>query len=185
MRKLLVLTLFVASAASAQFIEHPPDRTIAQLGACNAARDGRLVSITNGSAKDNDCSTTGSDTKTCRCDGSTWLPVEWVPPHCWQAADPATDDEWYSIWYTDVAVTIESIYCEVTGGTSVALDLEIDDGAITGVNGSNITCTTSGVLDSTLAGDTAMAATNKMDVDMGTVTGTVTQVVVCFTMTRP
>ena len=111
--------------------------------------------------------------------------VEWVPPHCISIADPATDDEWYSIWYTDTAVTIRSIYCEVTGGTSVVLDLEIDDGAITGVNGSGITCNTSGVTDSTLGGDTAMASTNKMDLDMGTVTGTVTQLSVCWTMTRP
>ena len=111
--------------------------------------------------------------------------VEWVPPHCISIADPVTDDEWYAIWYTDTAVTIQSIYCEVTGGTSVVLDLEVDDGTPTGVNGSGITCTTSGVTDSTLAGDDAMIATETMDLDMGTVTGSVTQLSVCFTMTRP
>jgi len=103
--------------------------------------------------------------------------------HCITIADPATDDEWYTVWRAPTAVTITEIYCEVTGGTSVVFDFEIDDGAITGVNGSAVTCTTSGVTDSTMGGDAAMADGDKMDLDMGTVTGTVTQASFCFEYT--
>jgi len=103
---------------------------------------------------------------------------------CSVKLDPATDEEYYTVWRAPVAVTISEIYCEVTGGTNVALDLEVDDASPTGVNGSNITCTTAGVTDSSLAGDTTLAAGNRLDIDLGTVTGAVTQVSVCWVYSR-
>ena len=183
MRRLAIVLMFLVAVPSAAQIsrhkisfEHATDCT------ANITGKDRQLCVDLDDGKIWRCEPSAGD-----CDTAAEWEIVQGPPetHCWQAADPATDDEWYSIWYAETAYTVTSIYCEVTGGTSVALDLEIDDGAITGVNGSNITCTTSGVLDATLGGDTAMAATNKMDVDMGTVTGAVTQVSVCFTMTRP
>jgi hypothetical protein len=103
--------------------------------------------------------------------------------HCITIADPATDDEWYTVWRAPTAITITEIYCEVTGGTSVAADFEVDDGTPTGVNGSDITCSTSGVTDSSLAGDTGMADGDRLDLDFGTVTGTVTQISACIEYT--
>jgi hypothetical protein len=103
--------------------------------------------------------------------------------HCWQRANPETDEEWYAIWRAPTAVEITEIYCEVTGGTSVALDLEIDDGGPDKVNGSDIVCDVGGQLDDSLGGTTAMADGYTMDVDFGAVTGEVTQLSVCFEYT--
>jgi len=46
-----------------------------------------------------------------------------------------------------------------------------DDGTPDGVNGSDITCTTSGVTDGTLGGTTAFAIGHRLDIDVGAVTG--------------
>jgi len=64
--------------------------------------------------------------------------------------DPtATDDFFFGEIAT--AVTFTSIYCKTLVGT-VNLDVTI---AGTDINGADITCTTAGVLDSSLGGDTA------------------------------
>ena len=99
---------------------------------------------------------------------------------CILIEDPATDEIFHSFWKAPYAVTITEISCQSTAGTSVALDLEIDTVA---VNGSAITCTTSEVVDASFAGDTTMADGDHMDLDFGTVTGSVTQLNVCFEYT--
>lgn len=108
-----------------------------------------------------------------------------LPTHslCAYIEDPVTAEEFYTIWRAPAAVTVTEIYCEATGGTSVALDLEVDDGTPTGVNGSDITCTTSGVTDSTFAGDATLADGNRLDLDFGTVTGSVDAISVCWEYT--
>lgn len=98
---------------------------------------------------------------------------------CINVPAPTSDQEFYTVWIAPAAFTITSIYCEMSGGTSVAADFEIDDGSPTGVNGSNITCDASET-DSSLAGDTSMASGDKLDVDLGTVTGSVTQFSICI-----
>ena len=70
----------------------------------------------------------------------------------------------------------------MTSGTRSGERLEIDDGTPAAVNGSAITCDAS-ELDSTLAGDTGMADGDRLDLDLGTVTGSVTQLSVCFEYT--
>jgi hypothetical protein len=100
--------------------------------------------------------------------------------HCVPMASPTATEEWYTVWRAPTAITITEIYCEVTGGTSIDFDFEVDDGTPTGVNGSDITCTTSGTTDSTLAGDTGMAAGDRLDIDFGTEVGTNTQGSFCI-----
>jgi len=102
---------------------------------------------------------------------------------CVVVLNPSTGAEFYTIWRAPVAVTLTELYCEVTGGTSVLADLEIDDGTPTGVNGSDLTCSTSGVTDSSLAGDVTMAAGDRLDLDLGTVSGSVTQMSFCWKVT--
>lgn len=99
---------------------------------------------------------------------------------CTILVSPTSDQEVYNVWIAPAAFTITSIKCESTGGTSVLADFEIDDGSPTGVNGSNITCTTSLVTDATLSGDTTLAAGDRLDLDLGTVTGSVTQFSICI-----
>ena len=104
---------------------------------------------------------------------------------CLYLEAPVQDESLTSIWRAPTAVTITEIWCQVTAETSVDLDLEVDDGSATGVNGSDITCTTAanGVSDSTLAGDTTMADGNRLDLVLGTVTGAVTALEVCWEFT--
>jgi hypothetical protein len=102
---------------------------------------------------------------------------------CINTKNPASSDQHHTVWRAPVALTITEIYCEVTDGTSAGADLNIDDGSPAGVNGSDITCTTSGVTDATLAGDTTMAAGDRLDLDVGTVTGVVTELAVCMKWT--
>ena len=84
--------------------------------------------------------------------------------------DPTDSDDLKSIWRpSNFSVTIVSIYCETDAGT-VTMDLEIDDGTPATVNGSVITCTTSGVDDSSLAGDTGLDADERLDLVITTVT---------------
>jgi hypothetical protein len=108
-----------------------------------------------------------------------------LPTHsiCFYVEDPVTDEEFLTLWRAPAAVTATEIYCEATGGTSVALDIEVDDGTATGVNGSNITCTTAGVTDSTFAGDTTFADGDRLDLDFGTVTGSVDAIAICMEYT--
>jgi hypothetical protein len=106
-----------------------------------------------------------------------------IPPECAYIEDPVTDEDFFTLWRAPAALTITEIYCEVTGGTSVLLDLEVDDGTPTGVNGSNITCTTSGVADSTLGGDDGMADGDRLDLALSTVTGSVDSLSVCWEFT--
>lgn len=121
-------------------------------------------------------------------DQSTWFfdesPAGIADEECWYLEDPVTDEELYTVWRAPVALTVDELYCEVTGGTSVEADLEIDDGTPTGINGSVITCTTSGVTDGTLAGDVNAAAGDRIDIDLGTVTGTVTSFSICMKYTH-
>ena len=84
--------------------------------------------------------------------------------------NPVDADDIESIWRpSNFSVTIVSIYCETDAGT-VTMDLEIDDGTPATVNGSVITCTTSGVDDSSLAGDTGLDADERLDLEITTVT---------------
>ena len=82
---------------------------------------------------------------------------------------PTNSDIFRSIWYAPVASTITSISCE--SDQTVVFDLYVDDGSPAAVNGSNITCTTFAT-DSTLAGDATMAAGDRLDAQITTVSGT-------------
>lgn len=96
---------------------------------------------------------------------------------------PASDEEFYTIWRAPRAATLTGIFCEVSTETSVAFDFEVDDGTPAGVNGSDITCTTSGVEDTSLGGDTAMAAGDRLDIDLAAVTGDVDLFSACLRYT--
>lgn len=85
--------------------------------------------------------------------------------------DPVAADDLQTIWVAPLACTITKIHYE--SDQTVVFDLSNDDGTPTGVNGSDITCTTFAT-DSTLAGDTAMAAGDRMDLAITSVSGTPT-----------
>ena len=102
-----------------------------------------------------------------------------VDEKCFVKNNPQTDQEWETIWHAPYDLTIQNIYCEVDAGT-VLLDFEIDDGTPTGVNGSDITCPApNGINDAIFSGDATMAAGDRLDLDLGTVT-TAVRLSACF-----
>ena len=102
---------------------------------------------------------------------------------CIYIEDPVTAEQFETVWRAPTAVTAVEIYCEATGGTSVGFDFNVDDGSPAGINGSDIVCTTSGVTDSTFAGDTTLADGDRLDIDIGTVSGTVDAISFCLEYT--
>lgn len=83
--------------------------------------------------------------------------------------NPVTDDDFFFGEIDDNA-TAASIYCKTVGGT-VGMDITIGGSAI---NGSTITCDTTGVLDSTLAGDTDLNTGEEVKLEIVAITGTPT-----------
>jgi hypothetical protein len=94
---------------------------------------------------------------------------------------PTASDDFKTIWVAPTAVTITSISCE--SDQTVNFDLQVDDGSPTGVNGSDIACTTFAT-DSSLAGDTTMASGERMDIALTSVSGTPTWVSITFAYTK-
>ena len=87
-----------------------------------------------------------------------------------------------SVWRTPVPVTITQMWCETDAGTA-GFDFNVDDGTPAGVNGSDISCSASpGVEDSILSGDTTMGAGDRLDMDVGTVSGA-SRLEICWTYT--
>jgi len=76
--------------------------------------------------------------------------------------DPVATDDFQGFAYAPKDFTITAIYCKTDTGT-VDLDIQLDDGTPADVNGTDITCTSSGVYDSSLAGDTGFATGEQMD----------------------
>ena len=75
MKRLLAVMFFLAGIVGAQ-VQHPGYvGEITGLPTCDSNRDGLYASITNGSTADEDCSTTGTDTVPCYCDGTSWEPM--------------------------------------------------------------------------------------------------------------
>lgn len=95
--------------------------------------------------------------------------------------DPTADDDFKTIWAAvGNSYTITSISCETDG--TVTFDLQIDDGTPTGVNGSDITCTTFATTSS-LAGDTELADGERLDLATTAVTSS-TFVSIIWTFTK-
>jgi hypothetical protein len=70
--KTFLFIFLLATTAWAQVIKHPPDKVVADLPTCNAGKDGRLISITDGDTS-TDCTVGGgTETVLCLCDGSAW-----------------------------------------------------------------------------------------------------------------
>ena len=88
----------------------------------------------------------------------------------------ATDDV-DSVFRAPAALTISEVWCETDTGT-VDLDLQIDDGSPADVMGTDLTCASTAVSDSTgLTG--AMADGDRLDIEITSVATNPTRVTVC------
>jgi len=103
-------------------------------------------------------------------DASTDFVLNYMPPACMTIPDPVTSETIESVWRASRAVTITQIWCETDAGT-VGLDIDIDDGTPLGINGTDISCAVSaGTSDTAFANSAVLAAGDRLDISIGTVT---------------
>ena len=96
---------------------------------------------------------------------------------CFTLEDPADADDNLPIFSLDDAFTVTRLDCIVSGGTSAVVVL--NDGTN---NLDSMTCATTETSDTSLSNNT-FTALEKMECDIGTVTGSVDWVRMCFTYT--
>jgi hypothetical protein len=96
---------------------------------------------------------------------------------CLYVENPTIDEDLLTVWRAPAAVTITEIFCKATGGSSVLFDFA-NDGAT--VNGAEIDCSTVGTTEASPGGDATVADGGLLDVNIGTVSGAVAAVSLCF-----
>jgi hypothetical protein len=100
---------------------------------------------------------------------------------CIYFEDPTADDDFQSIWFAKQAATLTSVWCE--SDQTVNLDLQVDDGSASDVDGTDLVCDATPPEDTSLAGDATMASGDRLDLAITSVSGTPTWVSICWTMT--
>jgi hypothetical protein len=110
-------------------------------------------------------------------------PELYTDTKCIWFEDPTLDDDFKSIWTNKSAngVTITEMWAE--SDQTVALDLQVDDGSPANVNGTDITPAAGEAEDTTLSGDTSLAAGEELDLAITSTTNTPTWLSVCWTFT--
>ena len=95
--------------------------------------------------------------------------------------DPTADDDFNSIWANKTAndFLITEIWCE--SDQTIDFDLQVDDGSPADVNGTDIQCAAGEADDTSLGGDTTVAAGEELDLAVTSVANTPTWVSICFT----
>jgi len=93
---------------------------------------------------------------------------------CFGWFEPADTDDNIIVFIPEKTITVNEVYCRVEGGTSVVV--VVGDGTN---DMDSQTCDTTGVKDSSLSNNT-FTADERIEADIGTVTGTVTQFLYCL-----
>ena len=97
---------------------------------------------------------------------------------CFTLEDPADADDNVPIFSLDDGFTVTRLDCIVSGGTSAVMVL--NDGTN---NLDSMTCATTETSDAAMSGNNVFTALEKMELDVGTVTGAVDWVRMCFSYT--
>jgi hypothetical protein len=105
---------------------------------------------------------------------------------CIVIENPTSGDN-FLFFRTESALTVTGIDCLVIGGTSVSTTLNecSADAGSCGATEAAITCATTNTTEASGVDDSAVDAGDYMMVDPGTVTGAVTQLILCVTYTQP
>lgn len=100
---------------------------------------------------------------------------------CIYIEDPTADDDLTSIWANKTAndFLITEIWAE--SDQTVNFDLQIDDGSPADVNGTDLAPAAGEAEDTSLSGDTTLAAGEELDLVITSVSGTPTWVSICWT----
>ena len=96
---------------------------------------------------------------------------------------PVAGDDFKSVWVNDTAntATVTKLWCE--SDQTATLMLQVDDGSAADMDSVDLICVSTPDTDTSLDGDATIAATDRVDVDVASVSGTPTWVSVCFTFT--
>lgn len=100
---------------------------------------------------------------------------------CIYIEDPTADDDLNSIWANKTANDFLLTELWAESDQTVSLDLQVDDGTPADVNGTDISPAAGEAEDTTLSGDTTVAAGEELDLAITSVSGTPTWVSICWT----
>jgi hypothetical protein len=102
---------------------------------------------------------------------------------CIYIEDPTAADDLPSIWAnkTAAAFTLTEMWCE--SDQTIDFDLQIDDGSPADVDGTDLQCAAGEAEDTSLGGDTELAAGEELDLVVTSVANTPTWVSICWTYT--
>lgn len=100
---------------------------------------------------------------------------------CIYIEDPTANDDLQSIWANKTANDFLLTEMWAESDQTVALDLQVDDGTPADVNGTDITPAAGEAEDTTLSGDTTVAAGEELDLAITSVASTPTWVSICWT----
>ena len=95
--------------------------------------------------------------------------------------NPIETDDFKSIWYTPIAATITSIWAE--SDQTVTFMWQVDDGSPADVDSVDLAPAAGVASDTSLDGDATMAAGDRLDMAVTSVTNTPSRVSACFTYT--
>ncbi|MHA1290654.1 MAG: hypothetical protein ACTSPB_24990, partial [Candidatus Thorarchaeota archaeon] len=99
---------------------------------------------------------------------------------CIWIENPTATDDLKSLWRAKQAATVTSIWCE-SDQTVVAM-LQVDDGTPADMDSVDLTCDSTPAEDNSLDGDNTLAAGDRIDLDITSVSGSPTWVSICFTL---
>ena len=102
---------------------------------------------------------------------------------CYRTVDPTASTDDKSVWLNNTAnqFTVTKLWCE-SDQTTTAM-LQVDDGSAADMDSVDLSCTSTPATDTSLNGDATIAAGDRIDLDVASVSGTPTWVSICFTGT--
>jgi hypothetical protein len=101
---------------------------------------------------------------------------------CLYFESPTAADDFKSIWYTAIAVTITKIWAE--SDQTVTFMLQVDDGSPADVDSVDLAPAAGTATDTSLNGDATMAAGDRLDLDLVSVANTPTWCSICWEYTK-
>jgi len=100
---------------------------------------------------------------------------------CIWIENPTSSDDLKSIWFAKQAATLTSIWAE--SDQTVTFMLQVDDGSPADVDSVDLAPAAGTAEDTSLNGDTTMAAGDRLDIDVASTSGTPTWCSICWTFT--
>lgn len=144
------------------------------------------MTITNGAGSITLATTLGTSIADAEIDADTIThasiaDADQASTMCIYIEDPVAADDLKSIWANKTANDFLLTELWAESDQTVNLDLQVDDGTPADVNGTDISPAAGEAEDTTLSGDTTVAAGEELDLAITSVSGTPTWVSICWT----